>query len=97
MSYFEDCIEPYIGRIPYCEDRLPQYKNILNGDVIEYPYVAMLKETEKAYLFSFGSNGSAWVPKAMIDSNENNILSIYEEFRPKYIDKVKTIGIGDIC
>lgn len=90
MSYFNDFIEPHIGSMQHCE-------NILSGDVIDYPYVTILKETETAYLFSFGSKGSAWVPKAMIDSNENNILSIYEEFRPKYINKVKTIGIGDIC
>lgn len=72
-------------------------EDILSGDVIDYPYVSILKETKNAYLFNFGSKGSAWVPKAMIDSNENNILTIYEEFRPKYINKVKTIGIGDIC
>ena len=73
------------------------YEDILSGDVIDYVYVSILKETEKAYLFNFGSNGNAWIPKSMIDSTENNILSIYEEFRPKYINKVKTIGIGDIC
>lgn len=72
-------------------------EDILSGDVIDYPYVTILKETEKAYLFNFGSNGDAWVPKSRIDSNENNIVSIYEEFRPKYINNVKTIGIGDIC
>ena len=72
-------------------------EDILSGDVIDYVYVSILKETEKAYLFNFGSKGNAWIPKSMIDSNENNILSIYEEFRPKYINKVKTIGIGDIC
>lgn len=97
MSYFEDCIEPHIGSIPsyigsiqHCEDRL-------SGDTLDYTYVSILKETDKAYLVNFGSKGSAWVPKSMIDSNENNTLSIYEEFRPKYINKVKTIGIGDIC
>ena len=71
--------------------------SILSGDTIDYVYTKVLKETEKAYLITFGSNGDAWIPKSMIDSNENNILSIYEEFRPKYINKVKTIGIGDIC
>lgn len=97
MSYFEDCIEPYIGRIPYCKDRIPHYEDILSGDTIEYTYVVVLKETEKAYLIHFGNNGDAWIPKSMIHHIENNIVTIYEEFRPKYINKVKTIGIGDIC
>ena len=81
----------------YYEPEVESYEDILSGDVIDYVYVSILKETEKAYLFNFGSKGSAWIHKSMIDSNENNIVSIYEEFRPKYINKVKTIGIGDIC
>lgn len=61
-----------------CEDYEYDITNedILSGDVIDYVYVSVLKETEKAYLFNFGSNGSAWIPKYMIDSNENNIVSI---------------------
>ena len=91
MSYFEDCIEPYIGSSIFDNE------DILNGDTIDYMYIAVSKETEKAYLINFGSNGSAWIPKYMVDNIENNIVSIYEEFRPRYINKVKTIGIGDIC
>lgn len=97
MSYFEDFIKPLIGFIPNWCDKTISNNQILSGDTIDYNYVSVVKETEKAYLFNFGSNGDAWIPKSMIDSNENNILSIYEEFRPKYINKVKTIGIGDIC
>lgn len=97
MSYFEDFIEPNIGRIPHYIGRIQHCDDILSGDTIEYTYVVVLKETEKAYLIHFGNNGDAWIPKSMIYHIENNIVTIYEEFRPKYINKVKTIGIGDIC
>ena len=92
MSYFEDCIEPYIGLIP---DTSYYVEDTLSGDTINYTYESIIKETEKAYLITF-SNGDAWIPKSMIDHIENNVVSIYEEFRPKYINKVKTIKLGDI-
>lgn len=86
MSYAED-----YGLCDYdCED-------ILSGDTIDYVYTKVVKVTEKAYLINFGITGDAWIPKSMIDHIENNIVTIYEEFRPKYINKVKTIGLGDIC
>lgn len=71
--------------------------DLLSGATIDYNYVSITKETEKAYLVNFGTKGSALVPKSMIDRSENHILSIYEEFKLKYINKIKTIGIGDIC
>ena len=86
MSYIDDFnIDCYDG------------SELLSGDTIDYTYISITKETEKAYLVNFGTNGSAWVPKSMIDYKENNVLSIYEEFKIKYINKIKTIGIGDIC
>ncbi len=94
MSYFEDYIEPYIGLIP---DTSYYVEDTLSGDTINYTYKSIIKETEKAYLITFSnSNGDAWIPKSMIDHIENNIVAIYEEFRPKYINKVKEIKLGDI-
>ena len=72
-------------------------EDILSGDTIDYVYTKVVKVTEKAYLINFGITGDAWIPKSRIDHIENNIVTIYEEFRPKYINKVKTIGLGDIC
>ena len=97
MSYFEDYIEPRIGNFKYFKHDIGPIEDILSGDTIYYNYTSIVKETEKAYLINFGINGDAWVPKSMIDHIENNMVAIYEEFRPKYINKVKTIGLGDIC
>ena len=72
------------------------YEDILSGDVIDYSYVSISKATEKAYLINFGAKGEAWIPKSMVDRIDNDSISIYEEFIPKYITKVKTIGVGDI-
>ena len=100
MSYFEDCIEPYIGDVKYFEPlKIYPIEDTLSGDTINYTYESIIKETEKAYLITFSnsnSNGDAWIPKSMIYHIENNVVSIYEEFRPKYINKVKTIKLGDI-
>ena len=36
-------------------------EDILSGDTLDYTYVSILKETEKAYLVNFGSKGSSWI------------------------------------
>ena len=85
MSYFEDCIEPYIGNIPDTSDY----------DTIRYAYNSIEKETERAYLINFVGK-QAWVPKSRIDDIDTEHIWIDENIKLNYINIVKTIKLGDI-
>ena len=86
MSYFEDSIEPHIGRLPKFDE---VYYNSSDYNI------KLVKKTKKTYLLYFiNKKYETWVPISMCETLvdfKSTEVSIYDKFNIKPINEVKEV------